>query len=298
MRVANKTFYDNINGNLGRVTEALWKANQVVSTTKRINKISDDPIGLVSALNLRSSLNGIEQLGRNIQTGRSWLEAGESALTQIQDLLTDTKALCVQMSSATMGASERSAAAALVDGHLRQLLSLANEEVGGRYIFSGSKTDTQPFALDDENTPTTVVYSGDDTPFSIRIGKDMTVEVGRDGEAAFGAAGSSLFDLFIELKGYLSNNDVSGIQQVMGDLDKEMASMRSLISNTGTKILRLDTKSAVLDDLKINYTDRKSQIEDADIAEAIMNLKSTELAYQAALASSSKVMSLSLVDYL
>jgi flagellar hook-associated protein 3 FlgL len=298
MRVANKTLYDNINSNLGRVTETLWKANQVVSTTKRINQISDDPIGLVSVLYLRSSLAGIEQLGRNIQTGRSWLEAGESALTQIQDLLTDTKALCVQMSSATVGASERSSAATVVDGQLRQLLSLANEEVGGRYIFSGSKTDTQPFSLDDENNPTAVFYSGDETPFSIRIGKDLTVEVGHNGENTFGAAGSSLFDLLIRLKGHLVNNNVAGIQQAMGDLDKEMASMRSLISNTGTKILRLDTKAAILGDLKINYTDRKSQIEDADIAEAIMNLKSTELAYQAALASSSKVMGLSLVDYL
>jgi flagellar hook-associated protein 3 FlgL len=91
---------------------------------------------------------------------------------------------------------------------------------------------------------------------------------------------------------------VSGIQQVMGELDTEMGSVSSLISNIGTKILRLDTKTTILEDLKLNYKDRKSQIEDADIAEAIMNLKSTELAYQAALASSSKVMALSLVDYL
>lgn len=298
MRVANKTVYDSITINLGRVTETMYKANEVVSTGKQINHISDDPVGLVTVLDLRSSIAGVEQLGRNLEVGNSWLTAGETALTQIHDILSDTKALCVQMSSATVGESERRAAAELVGGTLTQILSLANEEVGGRYIFSGSKTDTQPFSLDEGTSPPTVVYSGDDNPFSIRVGKDMTVEIGRDGQAAFGTPGDSVFDLLIELKEYLLSNDVSGIQQVMGDLDPEMESVSSLISNTGAKMLRLETKTTILADLKLNYLDRKSMIEDADITEAIIKMESAELAYQAALNSSSKLMSLSLVDYL
>jgi flagellar hook-associated protein 3 FlgL len=298
MRVANKTIYDSITANLARVTESLWKANEVVSSSKKINRLSDDPVGLVTVLDLRSSVSGAEQLGRNIQVGRSWLSAEETSLTQAQDLLSEIKSLCVQMSSATVGASERDSASTQVDGYLRQLLSLANEDVGGRYLFSGSRTDTQPFALDNEANPTTVVYSGDDTPFSVRIGKNLTVEVGRDGEETFGAAGNSVFDLLIGLKNDLSNNDLSGIQHAMGKLDSEMETMRSKISNVGARILRLDTKEKILNDVVLNYTDRKSQIEDADIAEAIMDLKGRELAYQAALASSSKVMGMSLVDYL
>lgn len=298
MRVANKTIYDNIAVNLGRVTQSMWKANEVVSSAKKINHLSDDPVGMVTLLDLRSTLAGVEQLGRNIEVGRSWLGAAESSLMQTQDLLSELKSLCVQMSSATVGPSERGSASTLVDGYLRQLIALANEQVGGRYIFSGSKTDTQPFALNNESNPTTVVYSGDDAPFSVRIGKDLSVEVGRDGQEAFGTAGSGLFDLIIDLKDALAGNDISGINQVMGELDTEMESMRSLIANTGTKILRLDTKDKILEDMKLNYTDRKSQIEDADIVEAIMELKGKELAYQAALSSSSKVMGLSLVDYL
>jgi len=298
MRVANKTLYDSITINLGRVTSSMWKANEVVSSGKSINHISDDPVGLVTVLELRSSLSGVDQLERNMETGTSWLKASETALTQMNEILSDTKQLCVQMSSATVGASERRAAAELVDGNLVQLLSLGNEETGGRYIFSGSKTDTLPFSLDESTNPPTLVYSGDHDPFSIRIGKNMTVEVGRDGEAAFGTPGNSIFDLLIDLKQSLENNDVTGIQQAMGELDTAMGSMGSLIANTGTKILRLETKTTILEELQLNYTDRKSQIEDADIAEAIMKLKSSELTYQAALNSSSKVMALSLVDYL
>ena len=103
MRVSSITIFENVTSNLGRVTEALWKANEVVSTTKRINRLSDDPVGLVTVLDLRSSLAGVEQMEKNIQMGRSWLTAGESALSQMESLLGDVKALAVQMANSTVG---------------------------------------------------------------------------------------------------------------------------------------------------------------------------------------------------
>ena len=63
-------------------------------------------------------------------------------------------------------------------------------------------------------------------------------------------------------------------------------------------VLRMEVKGKILEDMNLSNTERLSKIEDADITEAIMNLKSVEFAYQATLASSSKVMTMSLVDYL
>ncbi|MEW6669198.1 MAG: flagellar hook-associated protein FlgL [Thermodesulfobacteriota bacterium] len=298
MRVANKVIFDSITVNLRRASEGLSKANTVVSSAKKINQLSDDPVGLVTVLDLRSSLAGVEQVGRNIQMGRSWLESSESALTQTENLLSEIKSLGVQMASATQGSSQRAGAAAIVDGQMRQLMALANTEVGGRYIFAGTMTDTTPFAFDDESNPTAVSYSGNQTAFSVRIGKDMTVEVGEDGEDVFGASGSGIFDTLLSLKGYLQNNDVAGIQASLTALDDHLEDIGAVISEVGAKTLRLDSKQEILEGMKLTYTDRKSMIEDADIAEAIMDLKAKELAYQAALSSSTKVMAMSLVDYL
>ena len=57
---------DLVKFNLANITEALSQANLVVATEKRINSLSDDPVGLTQVLNIKSSLDGIEQLGRNI----------------------------------------------------------------------------------------------------------------------------------------------------------------------------------------------------------------------------------------
>ena len=308
MRVATKTMYDNVRINLDRVTEEMVRASNVVSSGKRINKLSDDPIGLVNVLHLRSSLKNVEQLEKNIAVGKSWLRAGESALNQIYNILSDTKALCVQMANGSQGASERANAAVQVDGYLRQILALANTQVGSRYIFSGTNTSTAPFELDEESSPPQVNYNGNGTSFSLNIGEGMNVEVGRNGEEIFGddnfdwsdpGAGSmNVFKGLLDLKSALQNNDVDGIQEAIGRLDVYIDRINNMISNTGIKETQLDVKWGVIQDLKLNYTERKSELEDADITQAVMDLTSRQTAYKAALASSAKVMQLSLVDYL
>lgn len=292
MRVANKTIYDIIKFNLGNITEELNRANKVVATGKRITELSDDPVGLTQALNIRSSLSNIDQLGRNISMGRSWLTASESALTQVQNQISDARALCVQMATATTGSAERASAAATVQNTLEEIVSLANTEVNGRYIFAGSKTDAAPFSRD--NDTNVVTYNGDNKAFTMKIGRDATVEVGSDGEAVFG----DIFTTLSDLKDALEADDVSGIQAAMSNLDTHFDRISTKISEIGSKMLRMETKEKVFQDLNITNTERLSKIEDADITEAIMDLKAKELAYKAALASSARVMQLSLVDYL
>jgi flagellar hook-associated protein 3 FlgL len=300
MRVANRTIFDSIKINLDKATEAMAKANMVVSSGKRINRLSDDPVGLVTVLDLRSSLANIEQLGRNINTGRSWLNMSESAMSQIEEVLSQGKALTVEMASANRSPADRYQAGTVVEGYLRQVLSLANTQVAGRYIFAGSETSTQPFSFDDDNNPTLVTYAGNDDPFAIKIGKDTNVDVGRDGEQVFGANwdADNIFKTLIDLKNALQGDDVQGIQNAMQTLDDHLEKMRNLVADTAGKGIRLDVKEKIIQDLDLTYTERMSKLEDADIAAAIVELEAKELAYQAALNSSAKVMNLSLLNYL
>jgi flagellar hook-associated protein 3 FlgL len=298
MRIASKTVYDRINGSLQSTYSDMFSAQEVVSTSKRINKLSDDPVGLVTVLDLRSSLSNIEQLGRNVSMGKSWLAASESALTQVNDILTDVKALTVQMANATIGASERANAAIVVEEHLDEILSLSNSQSGGRYLFAGTNTDTPAFELNGATGE--VDYLGNDTAFSIKIGSESNIAVGKVGSEVFGESWdeNNIFRTLTDLKGYLETNNVAGIQDVMGRLDTHMTKINAEISEIGGKSIRMEVKENIIADLKLTYTDRKSQLEDADVSEAIIDLNSKQLAYNAALTSASKVMELSLVDFM
>lgn len=287
MRVANKSIYEAIKFNLANITSQLNKANSMVATGKRITNLSDDPVGLTQALNIKSSLANMEQLGRNINLGKSWLATSESALSQVRNLISNTKALTVQMASGTTSASQRANAAQTVQNTLEEIVSLANRDVNGRYIFSGSKTDTTPFSPDG-------TYNGDDNPFKVKIGRDAVVEVGHDGAEVFG----TIFTTLSDLKTALEGNNVGGIQDAMGKLDNHFDQVSTEISDIGSKVIRMEIKENIYKDLSITNTSRLGEIEDVDMAEAIVELRSIEVAYQAALSSSSLVMRLSLVDYL
>jgi flagellar hook-associated protein 3 FlgL len=297
MRIANKTIYNNIINRLGQATTELMDAQEVVSTTKKINTISDDPVGLVTVLNLKSSLENITQIERNISLGKSWLNTGETALTQAQDILTQAKELCVQMSSANVSSTERNNTQTVVDGYLRQMVSLANSQADGRYIFSGTNTDTVPFAFNSGETQ--VLYSGNDTAFSIKISQDSNIEIGRDGEDIFGENwdDTNMFKTLMDLKTALQTNDVTEIQGAMDKLDAHQKILRAAVSNGAGKMIRLNVREEIIQDLQLTYQNRQAELEEADITEAIMNLNAKELVYNAALNSASKVMALSLVDY-
>jgi flagellar hook-associated protein 3 FlgL len=287
MRVANRYIFESVKYNLGSISEELSKANEIATTGKRINNLSDDPVGLTQSLTIQSDLAGIEQMGRNIDYGNSWLSASESALTSVEAILSDTKALCVQMASGTIGVDQRSAAAETVQNNLDEIVSLANTNVAGNYIFSGMKTDIPPFEQDG-------TYNGDNNAFTIKISKNSTIEIGSDGEAVFG----SVFSTLIDLKNALQSNDIGGIQDSIDNLDGHFDDITAKISDVGSKMNRMEIKDKIYQDFNFTNTERLSKIEDADIAEAIMNVKAAELTYQAALASSSKVMTLTLMDYL
>lgn len=287
MRVANKTIYDIIKFNLGNITEELNKANKIVSTGKRITDLSDDPVGITQALDIKSTLSNIEQLERNINFGKPWLNSAESALNSVQNLISDARALCVEMATATKGAVERASAANTIQNTIDEIISLANTEVNGRYIFAGTNTGTAPFNEDGS-------YNGNNNPFTIKIGRDATVAVESDGEAVFG----TIFQTLTDLKDALEGNNVNGIAGAMTNLEDHFDHITAKISDIGSKITRMVIKEGILQDSNIFNTDRLSRIEDADITEAIIDLKAKELAYQAALASSAKVMELSLIDYL
>ena len=294
MRVTQKAIYESTRFRLGKITTDLTEANLVVTTGKRINYLKDDPVGMSQVLSLKSNLSNLDQITRNTAMGRTWLNGGETALSSVSDMISKSKAVAVAMNNGTVDSAGRSAAAEEIRGYLMQIESIANTRVNDQYIFGGTKTDTIPFALDDRQNPTTATYSGNSTAFTVKTGKDTTVEVGHDGSTLF----PNLFSSMIDLLNGLEANDVTRIGISIDNLGTNFDTINNAVAEIGSKVVRIDTKEKIIADLDLSYRENLAEVEEADIVEAISKLKATELAYQAALTSSSKLMNISLVDYM
>ncbi len=184
MRVPTISTYVNSTYRLGNLTSKLQSANEVVSTQKRINELSDDPLGLSQALTLKNSIGNLEQIEQNVIMGKSWLEGSESALDSVNNLILEAKTDILRLANDSTTEDERNDAVERVNSIIEQVVSLGNTQVNGSYIFSGTDTNIIPFEFD-TGEPQQVLYRGNDIPFEIRTDKNSGVQVGRDGKEVF-----------------------------------------------------------------------------------------------------------------
>ncbi len=219
MRVANKTLFDSSMFRLGQNTEALNNSNEVMSTQKRINRLSDDPVGLTQVLDLKSALDNLEQLEKNVALGKTWLDAGDTSQDTVGDLILEAKVLAGKMVNASMSVDERNDAAVKVEMLTRQIMMLGNTQVQGNYIYGGTKTEVPPLSVDSDTGK--VVYGGNDDPFKIQFSTTQTVEVGRDGKEVF-------WDDYLEVD--LTNNQLM-FREDVGDGSESERVVTAVVPN-------------------------------------------------------------------
>jgi flagellar hook-associated protein 3 len=142
---------------LSRNLERFSNVQLMLSTGRRINKPSDDPIGTQHDLGFRKRLNEIEQYKSNINQGLGLMSFYESGLGDLKNLYETAKEVAVMMANDTYDDVAREAAANEVESLFQQVLQIANNQNDGRYLYSGHKTRTKPL----EASTNGVVYMGD-----------------------------------------------------------------------------------------------------------------------------------------
>ena len=100
MRITNQMMVNSSISNIQGNKSQLNDLSTQLSTQKKINKPSDDPIIAIRALRLRSSLDEVTQyLGKNIPDASSWLSVTHDALDESNKIIQDLYNYCVQGST-------------------------------------------------------------------------------------------------------------------------------------------------------------------------------------------------------
>lgn len=140
-RVTLETFYRQTMFSVLRRKEDLLRLNEQMSSGSRINRPSDDSIGVIAAHLSQRTLEEVVKYDSNIDHARGWLQQAESTMSSMSDLISMVKERAEQMSTGTYTPEQRQMIATDVQNFLDQFLSLANTQVNGDYIFSGSRVD-------------------------------------------------------------------------------------------------------------------------------------------------------------
>ncbi len=164
---------------------SLFKTQNQLSTGKRIDSPSDDPIGAARLIGLSESAKTTAQYQDNILTARTRLELEEDALGSVGDALLRVRELAVAGQNTTYGLQERTALALEIRQLAGEVIGLANrKQANGQYMFSGYQVQTIPFS---ETAPGVFSYAGDQGQRLIQVGPARQIADGDSGQARPGS---------------------------------------------------------------------------------------------------------------
>lgn len=112
---------------------------------KKINRPSDNPVGMARILYYRDSIKALSQYQDNINNSKGWLGLADTTLKQVEDQLSRLKELTVQASTGSINESDRKDILKEVRQIFDQLLALSNTTYEGRSLFAGHKIHTQAY---------------------------------------------------------------------------------------------------------------------------------------------------------
>jgi flagellar hook-associated protein 3 FlgL len=266
---------------------AMAKAQEQVSSGKRLNRPSDDPADVQQAIKTNASLASIAQYLRNIGTAQRTTTSAETALSSASDAVQRLRELTVEAQNGTLSSSDRASMAQEVQQLRDQLVSLANTKVGDDYLFSGQKTSTPAFAS------ATAAYAGDDGPINARIAPGVTIAVNVTADVAFAPAIAAANQLATDLAA--GNTPTAGS---LASFDSGLDALLAARTRIGAVDNRLSDTQTFLQSSQDAATQLLSHLEDADMASAITEAASRQTTYQAAISINAKILQQSLINEL
>jgi flagellar hook-associated protein 3 FlgL len=273
----------------------LSEAQRTLSTGKRINSPSDDPIGIAMGLSLRRDQSATEAWSRNVEDSQTWLSTTDGALGQALEVVQRARELAVQGGNGTLSANARALIANEVETLKSQFVEIGNSSLGGRFIFGGTATESPPFDSLAEVAATPINTGRIDREVS--QGSIMSVNITADRLQGPGGA-PDIFAVLDGLVAALQTSDSNALSTALGDLDAHQDNISALRGEGAAKINRLELTASRFAAQRIATGDQLSKIEDADMARAITDLSMRETVYNAALATGARVIQRSLVDFL
>jgi flagellar hook-associated protein 3 FlgL len=308
--------------------------NSRLATEKKILKPSDDVIGTVRALDYRVSIAANNQYKRNIDGATNNLKLTDTVLTSLSATLSKIKTLAFDSLNATSDPAIQTSYAQEA-GLLRDhLYGIANTKIGDRYLFAGFRTNQRPYAAGtytyqgDNGIINAPIDNGAAMPVNVTgnealsyipaaayvkqitgglnvhytpgAGTAVDVEI-RD------AADTVVLDTFTYsnsiqvtdlLGSAISTNDRSRIEALIDPLNGIYEQLAAVQSDVGSRLSSLNDQTTTLTLNTNTLKNTLSVTEDADMTETAMQLQKANTTLQALYASSTKILSQSLLDFL
>ncbi len=297
MRIPNNNFSGTLVSQLQSLTARQTALQNQVATGQRITDPSDDPAAIARVLRLQGEKREIQQFARNNDRSLNVSQSSFSAVEQLKHVSDRAGELAV-LSTGTTSPDAFRAYGAETDQMLEQSLQTANTKYAGEHLFGGTKSNTAPFTAtrDAAGKITAITYGGAASGAEIRISEGAKLS-----PFTSGAENQKLADFLNNLVGLrdaMQGGGSAAVQAVRPALETSENDFLVTLSGIGAKQSRLEADRGQNEARFVELERLTAAETDVDIPSTVVKLTQSQTAYQAALQSGSKILQMSLLDYI
>jgi len=303
MRIATAQYHQQAIESINQRGESLAKLQQQLSTGKRVNQASDDPIGAAEAERIRASKAQMSVEQRMMSFATGMLNQADGALASATDELQSTRELLISAGNGSLQPADRASIATQLKGIRDELLSVANQRDGaGGYVFGGQGSSTAPFtpaAAPGYHPKVGTQQTGLDMPFDTTVDGGK-VFLGDGGNAATGSVFTALDTIIGQLNDPALDGAALGaaLGGAMGAVDTTLGRVLNARTSVGEQLRVLESRGRLIESGQLQASGRLSDITATDYAAVISDMQTNQLAIDAAMRTYAQISRLSLFDYL
>jgi len=160
-----------------------------------------------------------------------------------------------------------------------------------RPVFGGITAQPTAYAADG-------TFTGVAGAVTRTVADGVQVRVDVNGPAAFGPDGDSVFTHLTALSAALRAGNTTAISAAIDDLGADADRINAVHADAGTRAGRVERAKTAAEDAHLSLTSALSEVENTDLPKATVELQLQQVAYQAALAATARVIQPSLQDFL
>jgi flagellar hook-associated protein 3 FlgL len=288
-----------LNG-MEQIQQRSQRAMQEMTTGLKINTVSDAPDQIANLYETRSELVQTEQIDTNLGRVKAEVDTGESVLSTAVTLVERVQTLASQGATGTTTAQTRQSIAGELGGILEQLVSTANTSVGGRYIFAGNSDQQPPYSIDLTQSSPVSAYQGSAATRQIQGADGTTFSVAKTAQDIFDdpTGQQNIFSSINNLRLALLSNNQAGIDAAMPGIQSSGTYLNQQLAFYGQTQNRVTGEMDFGANYEIQLKTQLSDIQDADLTQAITDMQQASTQQTAALSARAKLPKTSLFDFL
>jgi flagellar hook-associated protein 3 FlgL len=304
MRVTSNTYTDLVINSSNASQAKLAQLQTEISTGNSIQNPSDDPELYSTAAADQSQLNELNNYTTAAQTATSMTAANNTAMSSLHSIVAQAGEYLASVTS-NMSSSDLQNVGTQMNDLISQLVSTVNQkDSSGNYLFGGTanaapinaSTDTYNTASNGDTT-TIDVEQGNPVQVSVAAGNNGTPP--SSGFLYDASSGTDVLAALVQARNDLNSGNVTAVQGPdTTAVNNALNLLSSYVGSTAASMSAVSTATAQLNQQTTSESTEINSLVQTNLPTASVQLQQVEMQYQAALEAGTRVMNLSILNYI